>query len=221
MLEGLKPCPFRSVDDEGRILCAQIQGDREASVNLCRACPAAAINCQHLRSSLYRKNVMPLTVRYATGRVEVWNNTPPTVEFNRAACAAKTMPIHSPRDCMGCTLRLAQVVPQAVLQPARRSIPRVYADSATPAASPLPAPTITAIVAASNPQPVAQNLQPIAAAEPDAAQAERKSKIVVLQEWLAAQAGRRKSNSVQEIAASPAPPPALARGIENCVGWTD
>lgn len=122
MHEGLKPCQFRQVDNHGRILCGLIKGgDREVSVNLCRACPVPQINCQHLRATLEKNTPTPLTVRYATGRVEVWDNDPPTIDFKHAACAEKTMPIHSPRDCVGCPLRLPNVVPQNAIQVAHHS----------------------------------------------------------------------------------------------------
>lgn len=121
-MDELKPCHFRQVDNHGRILCGIIKsGDREVSVQLCRACPVSQINCQNLRAGLEKKTSTPITVRFATGRVEVWNNAPPTIEFKQAACAAKTMPINSPRDCAGCPIRLPNVIPQTALQVAHRS----------------------------------------------------------------------------------------------------
>lgn len=127
-MEALKPCQFRQVDTHGRILCNLIKGgDREVSVNLCRACPVQAINCQHLRAGLEKQVSTPLTVRFATGRVEVWNDAPTTIEFKQAACAAKTMPIHSPRDCAGCPLRVPNVIPQNAIQVARQTKPNAPA----------------------------------------------------------------------------------------------
>src|SRR5581483_9080532 len=121
MHEGLKPCQFREVDAHGRILCHLIKGgDREVSVNLCRVCPVQQINCQHLRAGLEKHVSTPITVRFATGRVEDWDNDPPTIDFKQAACAAKTMPIHSPRDCAGCPIRLPNVIPQSAIQVAHR-----------------------------------------------------------------------------------------------------
>ncbi len=126
MSDGLKPCPHRQVDDSGRILCGLIRsGDREVSVNLCRACPVPQINCQHLRASMQKQVSTPLTVRYATGRVEVWNDEAPTISFKRAACAEKTMPINTPRDCAGCPLRAPVVIPQSVVEVARRNKPAI------------------------------------------------------------------------------------------------
>lgn len=122
MNEALKPCQYRQVDTSGRILCGLIKsGDREVSVNLCRACQVPQINCQHLRASMQKNVSTPLTVRFATGRVEVWDNEPPTIEFQHAACAAKTMPIHSARDCIGCPIRLPNIVPQNAIIVARRN----------------------------------------------------------------------------------------------------
>ncbi len=140
MSEGLKPCPHRQVDDTGRILCGLIRGgDREVSVNLCRACPVPQINCQHLRASMQKKVSTPITVRFATGRVEVWDDEPATIGFKRAACAEKTMPINSPRDCQGCPLRAALVVPQNAIQVARRNKPAA-APAALQAEPPPPVP---------------------------------------------------------------------------------
>lgn len=151
MLEGLKPCQFRQVDPQGRILCGLIKaGDREVSVNLCRACPVQAINCQNLRAGLEKHSPAPLTVRFATGRVEVWDNDPPTIGFKQAACAAKTMPITSPRDCAGCPIRMPNVIPQSAIQvahrvrenkPAEQTFSPTTASSAPPAAPAAVVPT--------------------------------------------------------------------------------
>src|SRR5581483_4872153 len=139
MHEGLKPCQFREVDAHGSILCHLIKGgDREVSVNLCRACPVQQINCQHLRAGLQKNTSTPITVRFATGRVEVWDDSPPTIEFKQAACAAKTMPIHSPRDCAGCPLRMPNVIPQNAIQMAHRAkqaAPQPAAATVTPTES--------------------------------------------------------------------------------------
>lgn len=155
-MEGLKPCQFRQVDNHGRILCNVIKsGDREVSVNLCRACPVAQINCQHLRAGLEKKVSTPITVRFATGRVEVWDDAPPVIEFKQAACAAKTMPVHSPRDCAGCPIRLPNVIPQNAIQVAH------HAKQNTPAVAAAP------VVARANAVPraqraAAQSVQPTA-----------------------------------------------------------
>jgi hypothetical protein len=123
--EGLRPCTERTVDDSGRILCGLMKGsDREVSVNLCRACPVPQINCQHLRAAMQKKVSTPITVRFATGRVEVWDDEGPIVGFKQAACAVKTMPIHSARDCAGCSLRLPHSVPSMTGETARHiSVP--------------------------------------------------------------------------------------------------
>ena len=121
-MEGLGPCQFRQVDTHGHILCGLVKGgDREVSADLCRACPVQAINCQNLRASLEKQVSTPITVRFATGRVEVWNDAPSTVQFKQAACAAKTIPIHSPRDCMGCPLRAPNIIPQNAIPVAARA----------------------------------------------------------------------------------------------------
>lgn len=146
-MESLKPCQFRQVDTQGRILCQLVKGgDRQVSVDLCRACPVQAINCQHLRAGLEKQVSTPITVRYATGRVEVWNDAPAAMTFKQAACAAKTIPIHSPRDCAGCTLRLPNVIPQNAIPVAVR--PQANA----PAALPRPAQSANAVPSAASPR---------------------------------------------------------------------
>lgn len=122
--DGLVTCPHRKVDDGGKVLCGLIKGgDREVSLDLCRVCPVPQINCQHLRAAMQKKVSTPITVRFATGRVEVWDDEAPTIGFKQAACAVKAMPIHSARDCAGCPLRLAHVPPQTAAQVARRTKP--------------------------------------------------------------------------------------------------
>lgn len=166
-MEGLKPCQFRQVDNHGRILCNLIKGgDREVSVNLCRACPVQAINCQNLRAGLEKKVSTPITVRFATGRVEVWDNAPPAIDFKQAACAAKTMPIHSPRDCAGCPLRVPNVVPQNAIQVARQA--KQAAPLANAAASTSPNAT------AANSMPRAQRAATVPAAQPSTQRAAAK-----------------------------------------------
>ncbi len=167
MQDELKPCSFRQVDNHGRILCHLIKGgDREVSVNLCRACPVSQINCQHLRAGLEKKVSTPITVRFATGRVEVWDDAPPMIDFKQAACAAKTMPIHSARDCAGCPIRLPNVIPQSAIQVAHRTkqnAPVVAQDAiATRTIAPPRATRPSARVA----QPVAQ--MPVTPVEPTA-----------------------------------------------------
>lgn len=185
MHEELKPCQFRQVDNHGRILCHVIKGgDREVSVNLCRACPVSQINCQHLRAGLEKKVSTPITVRFATGRVEVWDDAPPIIDFKQAACAAKTMPITSPRDCAGCPLRLPNVIPQNAIQVAHRArqtgtaaaqtaVPAATAQPPAPPRAPRAAPRIAQPAGQSVAQPVAQAPAPIvetlAVAQPVAA----------------------------------------------------
>jgi hypothetical protein len=268
MYEGLKPCPHRTVDNGGRILCGLIKnGDREVSVNLCRACPVPQINCQHLRATMDKKVSTPITVRYATGRVEVWDDEPPTIGFKHAACSAKTMPINSPRDCAGCQLHLPNFVPQNAIQVAREA-KAAYTANAVAAAQPPPPraakPIVEEIPMGIAAEPVAESVaaqemakraQSIAAkklresseveraqyvanakqkgARPAAAPAENKSKIILLQQWLADQFNKKVAaeaaaanepdeDGVQEITYSPlAPSYQEDSGMERCVGWTD
>jgi hypothetical protein len=107
---GLDPgsCAHRSVSKDGRIVCGKVvEGENEVSPNVCWACPAKAVNCTHLRFSLRQSVPSPLIVRY-NGRTEVWDDDPPELCFERAACDAQVMPIHSPRACAGCSLRQPQ-----------------------------------------------------------------------------------------------------------------
>jgi hypothetical protein len=158
-MDQLKPCSFRQVDNHGRILCGVIKGgDREVSVKLCSICPVSQINCQNLRAGLEKKVSTPITVRFATGRVEVWDDMPPTIEFKQAACAAKTMPIHSPRDCAGCPIRVPNVVPTSAIQVAHRNKQNAAAVApvaAVPSAQPQRAPRTTTHRSPVVPQPVA------------------------------------------------------------------
>lgn len=271
MHEGLKPCQFRQVDNHGRILCGLIKGgDREVSVNLCRACPVPQINCQHLRATLTKNAPTPLTVRYATGRVEVWDNEPPAVEFRHAACAEKTMPIHSPRDCAGCPIRLPNVIPQNAIQvahharqnpPATRAAAAMEQVAVAPRAKPTPrpqpsglplAPGVPAAATASaavdlvararatasrkaqeRAAAVHEEREPYSAEpEPPEAAPTNKSKIILLQQWLADQLDRKQTKAksapapdaqgVSEITYAPvAPAYREDSGYERCVGWTD
>lgn len=244
-MEGLKPCPFRHADKHGRILCGLAKGnDREVSVNLCRACPVAQINCQHLRASLEKHVPTPITVRYATGRVEVWDDTPPTIEFQHAACAVKTMPIHSPRDCVGCPLRLPQVVPQNAIPMARARKQNASSSPAT-SADHLPGPHThaSAITTKKTHTRAAQARDARSVPTPTTPPSATKSKIILFQEWLDEQrhkkAARAKAShpqgqdyvdslptadadGVSEIVYAPlAPAYHEDSAYERCVGWTD
>jgi hypothetical protein len=119
-LLDLSPCEHRTVSKDGRIVCAKIvDGDNDVSPNVCRACPFRAVNCAHLRFSLRQTSPSPLVVRY-NGRTEVWNDDPPELLFEHAACAARVVPIHGPRSCAGCPLRQARHAPAK--EPARRRL---------------------------------------------------------------------------------------------------
>ncbi len=214
---NLKPCPYRLVDDVGQILCDKIKsGDREVSPNICRACPVAAINCAHLRATLDHQARPPITVRYGNGKTEVWEDPAPAIALERAACAAKVTPIHSPRDCAGCALRQALVVADAI-QPAgiKPQLP-----DRRPARAPRVAPRpISAPI--TQPQPVAQVSQPAPAA--DARSNIVAKKIIQLQEWLAKQKPSQDDKDEEENAVMPIASVTRPRMIreEKRVGWTD
>ncbi len=111
-------CEHRAVAKDGRIICSKIiEGDNEVSPNTCRACPLKAVNCGHLRFSLRQTSSTPLIVRH-NGRTEIWDDDPPELRFERAACMARVIPIIEPRSCAGCTLRKA--LEPACEQPRRR-----------------------------------------------------------------------------------------------------
>jgi hypothetical protein len=104
-LQSLSSCEHRKVSKDGRIVCAQIvEGDNEVSPNICRECPFKAVDCGHLRFSLRQTLPNRLIVRY-NGRTEIWDDDPPELYFERAACTAKVMPIYEPRSCARCALR--------------------------------------------------------------------------------------------------------------------
>jgi len=101
----LGTCEHRTVAKDGRIVCSKIvQGAAEVSPNTCRTCPFKAINCAHLRFSLEQTEPRRLVVRH-NGKTEVWDDEPPEVRFERAACAARVLPIDHPKQCAGCALR--------------------------------------------------------------------------------------------------------------------
>ena len=89
------------------------------SPDLCRGCPSKAVNCSHLRFALRQVTPKPLTVR-CNGRVEVWDDDPPEICFEQAACLAKVAPIERPGACIGCVLRCPLDTP--VERPRRRRV---------------------------------------------------------------------------------------------------
>ena len=98
-------CEHRAVSRDGRIICEKIvDGDREVSPNICRDCPYKQVNCAHLRFSLRLHCPSPLVVRH-NGRTEVWDDGPPQLALQRAACSERVMPIHGPRACESCPMR--------------------------------------------------------------------------------------------------------------------
>jgi hypothetical protein len=114
----LSPCDHRTVSKDGHIICAKIvEGDNSISPERCRDCPFRTVNCAHLRFALRQITPSPLVVRH-NGREEVWDDDPPEIRFERAACVAKMVPIEHPRACVGCELR--RLVEAAGEQPRRR-----------------------------------------------------------------------------------------------------
>jgi hypothetical protein len=104
-VQGLSPCEHRTVSKDGRITCRKIvEGENEVSPNVCRTCPHRAVNCSHLRFSLRQTSGSPLIVRF-NGRTEIWDDDPPELRFEQAACAARVIPIESARACAACPLR--------------------------------------------------------------------------------------------------------------------
>ncbi len=109
----LTPCDHRAVSRDGRIICRKItDGDNAISPSRCLACPAAAINCSHLRFSLRQTSPSPLIVRF-NGRMEIWGDEPPELQMARAACAEQVIPIDSPLRCASCALRQPVHAPTA------------------------------------------------------------------------------------------------------------
>ena len=119
ILKGPNPCEHRAVSRDGRIICRKIvRGENAVSPDLCRACPFRAVNCSHLRFSLLQTSPSPLIVRF-NGRTELWDDEPPEVRFQQAACSAKILPIEHPHSCTGCSLRQPIETPAAQPNPRR------------------------------------------------------------------------------------------------------
>jgi hypothetical protein len=101
----LSACEHRTVSKDGRIVCRKIvNGEPEVSPNICRDCPFKQINCAHLRFSLRLDSPSPLVVRF-NGQTEIWDDGPPRLALERAACSERVLPIHGPRACASCSLR--------------------------------------------------------------------------------------------------------------------
>lgn len=116
--QNLITCEHRTVSKDGRIVCSKIvEGDNEVSPNVCRSCPFKRVNCEHLRFSLCQASSSPLIVRF-NGRTEVWDDEPPELRFERAACTAKVSPVHEPLSCSACSLR--QPIQPVFQEPKRR-----------------------------------------------------------------------------------------------------
>ena len=109
-------CPHREVSGDGRILCGRLAGaDREVTLDLCGACPARAIACSCLRFTLQKRPGGAILVRQLGGHSYWLEGEPGAPSFQRAACAARAVPIASPDDCRGCALR--PHAPQAISAP--------------------------------------------------------------------------------------------------------
>ena len=130
-------CPHRSVSIEGRIKCDKIEaGGNEVHSALCHQCPARRCDCQHLCFALEKIVLTPITVRWATGLVEVWDDQPPRVSFLRSACALKKTTIASHVECLACSLRQAW----AAETPDQRAVHQIrapLADNVLPFVRPL------------------------------------------------------------------------------------
>jgi len=227
---NLKPCPYRQVDDEGHILCDKIKtGDREVSPNICRACPVSAINCAHLRATLDHQARPPLTVRYGNGKTEVWDDLAPSINLQTAACAAKVIPIHSPRDCAACPIRQPLISAESLnpLAPAVANAPLATSAAAkrqtarrVPHAAPAPIAAVSPVAAAVPTTPAGDARSNIVA-----------QKIIQLQEWLAGRKAQampaEDTNAVTPLAVGarlsilPSARPGAHVAEEKHVGWTD
>jgi len=129
-------CPHRSVSIDGRIQCVKIAvGDNEVSPALCQQCPALNCDCQFLRFALEKIVLTPITARWATGLVEVWDDQPPRITFRRSACSLKATPIISPAECLGCSLRLSWQT-EAPLHHAVPEVSILFADNVLPFPNP-------------------------------------------------------------------------------------
>lgn len=103
----IRPCPHRQATEDGSIVCVKIaNGEREVTIEVCKACPASRINCAHLRFSLTKTSRPAIVVRYGNGRSQVWPAEPPRVRLERGACSLCVAPVTRPEDCAGCALRV-------------------------------------------------------------------------------------------------------------------
>jgi len=120
-------CEHRRVADDGRITCAKIVlGEDQVCASSCGQCPAQTCDCQHLRFSLQKTSCSPITVRWANGHIEIWDDQPPLVSFLHSACALKIVAVSSAEDCLACQLREALRPEQELPTPALESIPPAH-----------------------------------------------------------------------------------------------
>jgi hypothetical protein len=222
---NLKPCPFRLADDEGHILCDKIKsGDREVTPEICRVCPVAQVNCAHLRATLDRDKHVPITVRWGNGKSTVWDeHVQDAVALTRAACAEKVIPIHTPRDCVGCPLQRPIVIGDQLAMSARPATARQSATTASRSIrrTPMPVPLAQPVAHAATSQPSAQLNHATAADEARSSLVAKK--IIQIQDLLAKQ-NRTPHPATAEPAGTTAhaeSPRARVVGEEKRVGWTD
>lgn len=232
-MSELKPCPHRRASDDGQILCERIKsGDRAVAPNICRVCPVMAINCANLRATLNHDARPPITVRWGNGKTQVWEPDAPSITMERAACATKVVPIHSPRDCAACQLRQPLAIASPVIAtneiaPVIKRASRKTASAPQPVvvATTAPAPQVVApqppvIAAQVAPEPQAVTSQPA----PDARSTVVHQKIIQLQEWLKQNRtpvapGEKEIEPVTSAQVARAMP--TVRKEERRVGWTD
>jgi hypothetical protein len=217
---NLKPCPYRHADDEGHILCDKIKsGDREVSPNICRACPVSQINCVHLRATLEHHARPPIVVHWGNGKSQVWDDfAVDSLTLPRAACAEKVTPIHSPRDCAGCALRLpVDSQPSTINRPQTDNRKPLTAAPRVVRRAPVPAPAAQTV----QPQSVAQVNSVIPTADTRANIVAQK--IIQLQEWLAKQNRIPQTSEDENVApvTYAERPRARLVGEEKRAGWTD
>jgi hypothetical protein len=184
----------------------------------------------------------PVIVRWGNGKTEIWEDDAPSISMQRAACAEKVIPIHSPRDCAGCTLRQPLVLADSIQtaehqrpshvaaasEPKRKSNrTRAMPQPAAPSAPPItPVQATQPLAQIEPPAPIAQTPPPQPASPSQPPIADKRStvvaqKIIQLQEWLAKNVAQKKSAAVADQVKPVEEPRPRAVGEEKRVGWTD
>ncbi len=245
-MDDLKSCPFRLVDDEGNILCDKVKaGDRLVTADVCRACPVAEINCEHLRAALDRRSRVPILVRYGNGKTRVWDDHLPAISLNHAACAVKVMPIASPHECVGCALHrplevretaivAAAAIPALAARGTARRSRRVPAVPHSTAAQSAALDFASMSASARVPGAINRTVPPARQPAPAPAQARGElehsntlAKVIHLAEWLASQRNAdpecAPDGDSYPMAAAAAATSGSRRTVheEKRTGWTD